>query len=115
LDIQDVAEEGQAAPVWDDSIARLPLTAAMAQRFEAIIQTYEHLAEMVLNTLRLEIRCRVMCNLAASLTKGDFRLESEALEPDPDIADLAGHLTQCDRLAQQALSSFDAKWVTAYE
>jgi len=79
----------------------------MAQRYEAIIQTYEQLAEMVLNTLRLEIRCRVMCNLNSSLRKGDFRLESEALEPDPDIADLAGHLTECASLANRALSHND--------
>jgi len=87
--------------------ARLPLTSAMAQRYEAIIQTYEQLTEMVLNTLRLEIRCRVICNLTASLRKGNFRLESEALEPDPDIVDLASHLTACSSLANRALSMND--------
>lgn len=79
----------------------------MAQRFEAIIQTYEQLTEMVLNTLHLEVRCRVICNLAASLAKGDFRLESEALEPDPDVYDLAGHLVAYEALTHKTLSSLD--------
>lgn len=79
----------------------------MGQRFEAIIQTYEQLTEMVLNTLHMEIRCRVMCNLAASSAKGDFRLESEALEPDPDILDLTGRLTEFDSLAQASTSNLD--------
>ena len=81
----------------------------MAQRYEAIIQTYEQLAEMVSNTVRLEIRCRVMCNLA--VRKGDIRLESEALEPDPDVVDLAGHLTDTDGLTHRALSSHDQQCV----
>lgn len=61
---------------------RLPLTRAMKQcvlsyhgkwlisrRYDAIIQTYEQLTEMVLNTIRLEMRCRIMCNLASSMQK----------------------------------------------
>lgn len=79
----------------------------MAQRFEAIIQTFEQLAEMILNTLRLEARCRVMCNLSASFAKGDFFLESEALEPDTDTVDLAARLVEFDRLTQHTLSDSD--------
>jgi exocyst complex component 4 len=111
LDLQDVADEAQELeaptqiPAHVDSTPRLPLTRAMAQRYEAIIQTYEQLAEMVLNTIRLEVRCRVMCNLA--VRKGDIRLESEALEPDPDVVDLAGHLTDTDDLTHRALSLQD--------
>lgn len=37
------------------------------RRYEAIVQTYEQLAEMIVNTIRLEIRCRVMCNVGASV------------------------------------------------
>lgn len=77
----------------DSDEPRLPLTRAMAQyvyfkqiqakkflltrkkkplicrRYQAIIQTYEQLAEMVVNAIRLEIRCRVMCNIGASMQK----------------------------------------------
>lgn len=62
---------------------------------------------MVLNTMRLEIRCRVLCNLGASLRNGDFRLESEALEPDPDVTDLSAHLTESDDLSTRTLSDQD--------
>lgn len=40
-----------------------------SRRYEAIVQTYEQLTEMVLNTMRLEIRGRVVCNLSAALQK----------------------------------------------
>ncbi|KAL7419839.1 exocyst subunit [Cryptotrichosporon argae] len=90
---------------------RLPLTRAMAQRYEAIIQTYEQLVEMVLNTMRLEIRCRVLCNLGASLRKGDYRLESEALEPDPDIVDLNESLTGYEEIAAQTLGDTDKEFI----
>lgn len=103
LDIQEVTEEIPPPSVEP----RLPLTRAMAQRFEAIIQTYEQLAEMILNTLRLEIRCRVICNLDATFQKGDFFLDTEALEPDPDIVDLAGHLISFDGLSRRTLSVLD--------
>lgn len=68
----------------DSETPRLPLTRAMKQyahlkgalltcrRYDAIIQTYEQLAEMVLNTMRLEIRCRVMCNLGSLMQKVCF-------------------------------------------
>ena len=41
----------------------------IGRRYDAIIQTYEQLAEMVLNTMRLEIQCRVMCNLGSLMHK----------------------------------------------
>ncbi|WRT65409.1 uncharacterized protein IL334_002352 [Kwoniella shivajii] len=130
LDLQSVAEEplspdddpsvgqdsfpGPAAvssQLLDGDSPRLPLTRAMAQRYEAIIQTYEQLAEMVLNTIRLEIRCRVICNLGASLRKGDFRLESEALEPDPDILDLNSSLMDIEEIAERTILGDDHSFV----
>ncbi|WWC87558.1 uncharacterized protein L201_002448 [Kwoniella dendrophila CBS 6074] len=129
LDLQSVAEEPLSpdnehssmdllsanipAPVsmMSGDAPRLPLTRAMAQRYEAIIQTYEQLAEMVLNTIRLEIRCRVICNLSASLRKGDFRLESEALEPDSDILDLNASLMEIEEIAERTILGDDHSFV----
>ena len=107
LDIQEVSEEILAPTVEP----RLPLTRAMSQRFEAIIQTYEQLTEMILNTVRLDIRCRVICNINAAFKTGDLGLDSEALEPDPDIVDLADHLIQYDSLSQRTLSIPDHQYV----
>ncbi|OWZ70298.1 hypothetical protein AYX14_04331 [Cryptococcus neoformans] len=126
LDLQMVSEEpaspeGEqpeldvlktAPPMSADSDEpRLPLTRAMAQRYQAIIQTYEQLAEMVVNAIRLEIRCRVMCNIGASMQKGDFRLESEALEPDSDILDLNTSLIEFEELAQRTISPDDHSFI----
>ncbi len=101
----------------------------VSRRYEAIVQTYEQLAEMVLNAMRLEIRCRVICNTGASLRsrkvnravrlyglrsadakQGDFRLDSEALEPDPDIFDLSSSLTESDELAASTLCDDDQRF-----
>ncbi|ODN76972.1 hypothetical protein L202_05535 [Cryptococcus amylolentus CBS 6039] len=98
-------------PSINDEEPRLPLTRAMAERYRAIIQTYEQLAEMILNTIRLEIRCRVMCNLGAFLQNSDFRLESEALEPDSDILDLNTNLVEAEELVRNAVSCDDHEFV----
>ncbi|ORY27686.1 Sec8 exocyst complex component-specific domain-domain-containing protein [Naematelia encephala] len=124
LDLQSISDgpvssaSAQASSNVEDSLLahgpdepRLALTQAMAQRFEAIIQTYEQLAEMVLNTIRLEARCRVICNLGASLRKGDFRLESEALEPDPDVVDLNVSLVETEAVASLTLSEEDRLFI----
>ncbi|KIR32052.1 exocyst complex component 4 [Cryptococcus deuterogattii MMRL2647] len=127
LDLQSVSDEPispegeqpelevlKAAPPplsADSDEPQLPLTRAMAQRYQAIIQTYEQLAEMVLNAIRLEIRCRVMCNISASMQKGDFRLESEALEPDSDILDLNTSLMEFEELAQRTISPDDHSFI----
>ena len=100
------------------------------RRYEAIVQTYEQLAEMVLNTMRLEIRCRVICNLSASFRsrkvhrppenveaevfQGDFRLESEALEPDPDVIDLNTSLTESEEIATSTLCEDDQGFISSY-
>lgn len=52
--------------VFTDKKKKKPL---ICRRYQAIIQTYEQLAEMVVNAIRLEIRCRVMCNIGASMQK----------------------------------------------
>jgi exocyst complex component 4 len=78
-----------------------------ARRFDAIIQTYEQLTEMVLNTMRMEMRGRVICNLGASMRAGDFYLESEALELDPDVVDLNASLVESEEIATDTLAGED--------
>lgn len=110
LDLQELSDEAtidkaQRQPREPGQTPRLPLTQAMAQRFEAIVQTYEQLIEGALNTLHLEVRCRVLCNLYASLQRGEYFLESEALEPDPDVVDLNSTLMEMDDIASKTLSA----------
>lgn len=74
LDLQQLADDDtldnpQAKVSEPGDSPRLPLTKAMSERFEAIVQTYEQLIDMTLNTLHLEVRCRVLCNLNGSLQR----------------------------------------------
>lgn len=110
LDLQELSDEAtidkaQRQPREPGQTPRLPLTQAMAQRFEAIVHTYEQLIEGALNTLHLEVRCRVLCNLYASLQRSEYFLESEALEPDPDVVDLNTTLMEMDDIASKTLSA----------
>lgn len=41
----------------------------------------------------------------------DYRMESEALEPDPDVMDLSSTLTESDDLATRTLSVEDKKYL----
>ncbi|KAL1410158.1 exocyst subunit [Vanrija albida] len=116
LDIQELVDDktAETATMSDGTTGaapRLPLTHAMAQRFGAIVQTYQQLIDMTLNTMRLEVRGRVLCNLSASLQQGDFRLESEALEPDPDVTDLNTSLMEADEIVSRALSPADKEFI----
>ncbi|WVQ74376.1 hypothetical protein IAR50_003977 [Cryptococcus sp. DSM 104548] len=110
-DLLNVDSTTSTRPSINDEEPRLPLTRAMAERYRAIILTYEQLAEMLLNTIRLEVRCRVMCNLGAFLQNGDFRLESEALEPDSDILDLNSSLVEAEEIVRNAVSYDDHEFV----
>ncbi|GMK54564.1 hypothetical protein CspeluHIS016_0111500 [Cutaneotrichosporon spelunceum] len=108
LDLHELADEtaiDKRTERLPGETPRLPLTEAMAMRFKAIVHTYEQLIEGALNTLHLEVRCRVLCNLYASLQRSEYFLESEALEPDPDVFDLNSSLMEMDQIASKTLSA----------
>ncbi|EGO02554.1 hypothetical protein SERLA73DRAFT_165642 [Serpula lacrymans var. lacrymans S7.3] len=81
----------------------LPLTREMALRFGALIQTYNQLAEIILHTIRIDIRCRVIHYLDAALRHGNYSVDHEAGEPDPYIIDLNAELGACDDLVSATL------------
>jgi exocyst complex component 4 len=74
---------------------------------------------MVLNTMRLDIRCRIMCNISSSMLKvrcfavwyadekGNFQPETESLEPDADVVDLTTVLLDSEEVASRTLSMED--------
>ncbi|PFH54828.1 hypothetical protein AMATHDRAFT_134263 [Amanita thiersii Skay4041] len=75
---------------------QLPLSSEMALRFQALMKTYEQLSGLILDTIRIEIRCRTMFHIESSMRYGNYSLEGEASEPDPYIADINRELGQCD-------------------
>lgn len=83
------------------------------RRFQALLKTYEQLSNFVLDTIRLDLRCRAIhyldssmrnvsnqlfpyTNLKIDLFQGTYDSNYEPNEPDPYIADLNMELVQCD-------------------
>lgn len=81
----------------------LPLTRAMALRFDALLKTYEQLAEMIIFTIRTDIRCRTIHYLHLSLQRSNYEVEKEPVEPDPHIVELNIEIGKCDDAAVASL------------
>ncbi|KAG9089978.1 hypothetical protein FRC06_001261 [Ceratobasidium sp. 370] len=75
---------------------KLPLSRAMAHRFDAIIKTYDQLAELTLSTIRIDVRCRVMHYLDHGVKFENYRTDQECTEPDPFVQDLNTSLIACE-------------------
>ncbi|KAI8990488.1 Sec8 exocyst complex component-specific domain-containing protein [Trametes punicea] len=99
------------APLQPDEPLKLPLSSAMALRFQALHQTYVQLAELVLYTIRIDIRCRVIHHLDLALRHGIYRVEREATEPDPHVIDLNTELGNCDASLTSTLPEIERKFV----
>jgi len=75
---------------------KLPLSREMGLRFDALVKTFSQLAELVLYTLRIDVRCRTIHYIGLAMRTGNYVLEGEATEPDPNIIDLNATLTACE-------------------
>ncbi|KAJ3554644.1 hypothetical protein NM688_g3000 [Phlebia brevispora] len=91
------------SPLQPHEQLKLPLSNAMAMRFQALLKTYEQLSESILYTVRSDIRCRVMHHLDLALRHGHYSIDREASEPDPHIVDLNAELAKCDDFASSTL------------
>lgn len=89
----------------------LLLSAAMAQRFGAILSTYSQLAEMILFTMHTEVRCMTMASIQSSYSKGTYRLDTDIPSPDSFILDLTLQLRECEGIAKTHLSTQDAIFI----
>ncbi|RXW22590.1 hypothetical protein EST38_g3261 [Candolleomyces aberdarensis] len=92
---------------------KLPLSREMALRFQALIRTYDQLSGVILDTLRIDIRCRTFYYLDASMRHGNYNASYEAAEPDSHIVDLTTELVQCDELASANLQKSVRHYVFA--
>ncbi|TCD59885.1 hypothetical protein EIP91_011260 [Steccherinum ochraceum] len=90
---------------------RLPLSSAMAMRFQALLKTYEQLSEAILHTIHADMRCRVLHHLDLALHSGNYRIEQEATEPDPHITDLNVELGKCDEIVSRTLPLEERRFV----
>ncbi|KXN85672.1 putative exocyst complex component sec8 [Leucoagaricus sp. SymC.cos] len=90
-------------PSGDDGELSLPLSREMALRFQALLKTYEQLSGLILDTLRIDLRCRAIYYLEAAMRHGNYALTYEVTEPDPYIVDLNTDLVQCDDITSTSL------------
>jgi exocyst complex component 4 len=75
-----------------------------ARRFQALLKTFEQLASMILDTIRIDLRCRVTHYIDASMRHGDYSVEREAGEPDPHVMDLNAELSDTEHFFSASLS-----------
>ncbi|KAL4241814.1 Exocyst complex component Sec8 [Abortiporus biennis] len=99
------------SPPTSNEQLKLPLSSAMAMRFQALHRTYEQLAENILYTIRIDIRCRVMHHLDLALRFGNYCIEGEGLDPDSHIGDLNAELAQCDDFASSTLPEAERRFI----
>ncbi|KAK6071651.1 exocyst complex component sec8 [Seiridium cupressi] len=78
----------------------LPMTQETVQSFDSIVSSYEELAGIVLLTLHMEVRCRTVYSLAATLSPTTapyvLPLDQEIKEPDQTILSLNSELVAYD-------------------
>ncbi|CAG8528432.1 3435_t:CDS:10 [Paraglomus brasilianum] len=89
----------------------LPLTGEMATRFDALLATFQQLAEQCLFTLRVEMRCHTMHYIDLATREGNYQLMEEAVEPDPYIIQLNEDLVKCDDYLSSSLPSREHKFI----
>jgi len=83
----------------------------MALRFQALLKTYEQLSELILDSIRIDIRCRTIHYLESALRYGNYSIEREAGEPDPHVVDLNNELGECNDFASTCLPKRERQFV----
>ncbi|KAI1789788.1 Sec8 exocyst complex component-specific domain-containing protein [Ganoderma leucocontextum] len=97
-------------PTQADEPLSLPLSSAMTMRFQALHMTYVQLAELIIYTIRIDIRCRVIHHLDLALRHGIYRIEREAGEPEPYVVDLNTELGNCEACLTSTLPDVERKF-----
>lgn len=98
-----IETKSAVVPVSPSEELKLPLTREMAIRFHALLKTYEQLSALILDCIRIDVRCRSIHYLESSMREGNYVLDFEAGEPDPHIVDLNTELGQCDDMISTRL------------
>ncbi|KAF9076098.1 Sec8 exocyst complex component-specific domain-containing protein [Rhodocollybia butyracea] len=88
----------------------LVLSKEMSLRFQALLRTYQQLSELILHTIRVDVRCRTVHYLDLAM-RGNYRLDGEAAEPDPHIIDLNNDLSECDDLISPSVPPYARQFI----
>ncbi|KDN51404.1 hypothetical protein K437DRAFT_272907 [Tilletiaria anomala UBC 951] len=91
----------------------LPLNDEMAVRFQSLPATFEYLCNVILFTLRAELRIRAAFHLNLTVTDGNYLIEEATLEPDPHVVDLNAEIVSCDDVFLDSLPNEDRQFLFA--
>ncbi|KDR85374.1 hypothetical protein GALMADRAFT_234199 [Galerina marginata CBS 339.88] len=91
----------------------LPLSREMALRFQALLKTYDQLSTLILDTIRIDLRCRTIHYLDFAMRHGNYDSSYEAVEPDPYIIDLNAELVQCNEVMSTSLPEKERRYLFA--
>ncbi|WFC96136.1 Xaa-Pro aminopeptidase [Malassezia brasiliensis] len=94
-----------------DGVLPLPLSAGLVPRFTEIVRLYEHLAQFILLTLRVELRLKALHALRLAFTEGTYIVDGGALEPDSHVLEWNSELTAFSELLKDTLSAEHQQFV----
>ncbi|KAF4623818.1 hypothetical protein D9613_002144 [Agrocybe pediades] len=103
----------QLPPEPDSDNLSLPLSREMALRFQALLKTYDQLSTLILDTIRIDLRCRAIHYLTSAIRHGTYNSDYEAVEPDPYVVDLTSELVQCDEMMTNSLEEKQRRYLFA--
>ncbi|KAH8991923.1 Sec8 exocyst complex component-specific domain-containing protein [Lactarius akahatsu] len=98
-------------PLSPDEQLQLPLSKEMALRFHALLKTYDQLSELILHSVRIDVRCRIAHCLDLAMRHGNYRVDEEIGEPDPHIIDLNLELGEYHDIASTTLPPREQKFI----
>lgn len=93
-----------------DTSTFLPLSSESARFFDGVIDAYEELASTVLQTLHLELRCRISFRLGLAI-RGSYLYPDIADSPDEDVLALVNDLLEFDQALKAMLLSREYEYV----
>ncbi|SPO38418.1 related to SEC8 - protein transport protein [Pseudozyma flocculosa] len=104
-----------SVPRTDEAAAeelKLPLSKDMAARYEALPNVYRHLSNVILFTLRIELRVRVLYHLGQAVSEGNYVLNDDtAIEPSPHVVDLNAEMAHLDDIFSDTLTPDNRRFV----
>ncbi|KAN0063376.1 exocyst subunit [Thecaphora frezii] len=110
LSVVDTVQRGEGET---EAELKLPLSRDMAARYEALPNVYRHLSNVILFTLRIELRVRVLYHLGQAVSEGNYVLNDTAIEPSPHIVDLNAEIAHLDDILSDTLTSEQRRFVVA--
>jgi hypothetical protein len=86
-------------------------------QFDALLASYESLAQTTLFTLRVEIRCHIIFYLDQAIKEGNFGLTEEEAEEedlDPTIVELCKNLAAFEDLLSTTIQPKDSTYFSSF-